>query len=86
MARRVRIVFKPGAIERILHAPKVVDDIRRRTDAVAAACNADSSWGGYHADTDVVGGRAHGTVWNGDGRNDEPRDQRMLRKLDHGRA
>lgn len=53
-----------------------------RAEAIAQACNDDSTWGGYHAVVDED--RQSARVYSADGRNDEARDQRLLRNLDAG--
>lgn len=50
--------------------------------AVADACNAESSWGGYHYAVHVDERRARVHIWSADRRNDEARDQRLIRNLD----
>lgn len=57
--------------------------LAERARAIEAACNADSSWGGYHSAVDASGMSAR--VWSADRRNDEARDQRLLRNLDAAR-
>ena len=47
--------------------------------AIADACNSDSSWGGYDS---ALGDDGKARVWSADGRDDEARDQRLIRHLD----
>ena len=57
--------------------------LEERAAAIAEACNRDSSWGGYHSAPSSDGQAAQ--VWSADARNDEARDQRLIRNLDAGR-
>lgn len=58
--------------------PLLVESAER----IAAACNSESSWGGYHA---FAKGRRAGVVAEGRAAADNARSQRMLRNLDVGR-
>lgn len=61
------------------------DDIQERAAAIAAAANSQSVWGGYFsADSTHADRWPHATVWSADDRNDEGRDNRILRNLDAG--
>lgn len=61
-------------------------ELGTRAAAIAEACNAESSWGGYFSEVDL-GDPDHpvARVWSADARDDEARDQRILRNLDAGR-
>lgn len=57
-----------------------------RGEAIAAACNAESQWGGYHATpVEFDGHTSFQRVYAADGRNDEARDNRLIKNLDAGR-
>ena len=57
--------------------------IQRGAEQIADACNAESSWGGYHADTDTPG---IARVWaDSKASVDAARSQRLIRNLDRGR-
>lgn len=81
----VRLDYKRGAIGELLTSPAVRADIARRAQAVADACNRDSSWGGYVASH---GGRsrARSAVWTiePEAVADNARNQRLLKNLDAG--
>lgn len=54
-----------------------------KAEAVRDACIADSTWGGYAASPVTDDGtRARSRVWSFDDRNDEARDNRMVKNLD----
>lgn len=78
----MRVVWNPNFAQELAEAIGTVD-LERRAQAIADACNADSTWGGYHADVGRDGKSAQ--VWSADARNDEARDQRLLRFLDAAR-
>lgn len=79
---RLKLVFHSKAFDQILGGAKALDLVKDKGEAVAEACNADSSWGGYFTAASNDGTRARARVWSADNRNDESRDQRMLRNLD----
>lgn len=81
MARRVRLVYHMEAFGEIERSPEVLALIKAKAEAVAAACNAESSWGGYASAAAIHSDRARGTVWSYDNRNDEARDNRLVRNL-----
>lgn len=61
-------------------------ELEARAAAIAAACNAESSWGGYFSELDLGNPDFPvARVWSADDRGDESRDQRILRFLDAGR-
>jgi len=78
----VRVDWNPDFDEQLAEAIGT-GDLEQRAQAIADACNADSTWGGYHAAAGSDGKSAQ--VWSADARNDEARDQRLIRFLDHGR-
>lgn len=82
MARAVRLQYNPKAYDEILGGAKALAAVSEKVDSIAAACNADSSWGGYFSAASSTNGRARGRVWSADNRNDEHRDQRLVRNLD----
>lgn len=78
----MRIQWNPSFDEQLIEQLGT-DDLERRAQAIADACNNNSSWGGYIAAAGADGKTAQ--VWSADGRDDEARDQRLIRFLDHGR-
>ena len=85
---KAKIEFNKNLEQQLRNLPEVVDDIARRTKAIADACNEESSWddptvgGGYfhHAQANPTLGR----VWSIDKQRDESRKNRMIRSLDAG--
>lgn len=85
---KARIEFNKNLEQQLRDLPAVVEDVARRTKAIADACNAESSWG----DPKVGGGYFHraqasptlGRVWSIDKQRDESRKNRMIRNLDAG--
>lgn len=85
---KIRLKFKRGAFAELRTQPKVRADIERRAAAVAAACNADSTWGGYKSGPEAQNqSRAAANVWtvSAGAREDNARNQRMIRNLQAGR-
>lgn len=88
MAKKVKFQFNKHLEQQLRDLPVIVDDIERRTKAIADACNEESSWG----DPKVGGGYFHhaqanptlGRVWTVDKQRDESRKNRMIRNLDAG--
>lgn len=81
----VDIRWNDDAFEEILSGKKTRAEVDRISKAIAAACNKDSSWGGYYGRA-VGKGRARGRVWNvkKDASDDETRNNRMIRNLRAG--
>lgn len=69
-----------------LRDPALVNDLERRAAAIAAAANAESSWGGYESEVDTSGSRPRARVWNikPEAQDDEARNNRIIRNLDAG--
>jgi hypothetical protein len=84
MARGVRIRFKKQGFPAIMAGPEAQEMLDRRARAITAACNNDSTWGGYHYAVSRDAVRARARIWSADARNDEARDQRLIRNLDAG--
>lgn len=82
MAKGVRLKFHRQAIEEIEKSPEALALVQQKADAIADACNGQSSWGGYFSAAEVNSDRARARVWSADGRNDEARDQRLIKNLD----
>lgn len=88
MAKRAKIEFIKNIEQQLRDLPETVEEVERRTKAIADACNAESSWddpkvgGGYfhHAQANPTLGR----VWSGDKQRDESRKNRLIRNLDAG--
>lgn len=77
----MRVEINPAGMAEIRRLAGAM--LAERATAIEDACNAQSSWGGYHSAVDSSGMTAR--VWSADRRNDEARDQRLLRFLDAGR-
>lgn len=84
MARGVRIKFNAQAFPELMAGPEAEAMLEQRARAIADACNSDSSWGGYFYAVTRGKVRARARIWSADDRNDEPRDQRLIRNLDAG--
>jgi hypothetical protein len=84
----MRVVMKRGAIDRLLSDPRVREDLNRRAQAIADACNAESSWGGYRWAPEELNKRPSANVWSysAHARADNARSNRLLRALDAGRG
>lgn len=81
MAQKVRIKFNPKMNEHL--DSKGLPLVEAKVKAIEEACNSASSWGGYHSAAGIrPGGTAAGTVWSADNRNDEGRDNRLVKNLD----
>lgn len=78
---KVRMKFNKGAIKQLLTMPAAQAMVDREGERVASACNGQSSWGGYHAASEPGGSRARARVYEGDARNEEARNQRLVRNL-----
>lgn len=78
----MRIDWNPNFLDDLMAAVGT-GDLADRASRIAAACNGSSSWGGYRSAPGSNGQFAR--VWSADARDDESRDQRLLRFLDHGR-
>lgn len=87
MAKKPRVKFKRNAILDLMNTPALAEEVKRRAEAVAAAANAESTWGGYVSGMAADSDRPHARVWNvkSGASDDEARNQRMLRSLDAGR-
>jgi hypothetical protein len=82
---KVRLDFHDGkGIREIMSGPEARELVKSLADADRDACNEESSWGGYASTEDSDDVRARARVWSFDNRNDEARDNRMIRNLDAG--
>lgn len=72
-----------GLAELVTHEA-LLPVVKEKVEAIAAACNAESAWGGYASAASIDGDRVRGRVWSFDDRNDEARDNRMVKHLDAG--
>ena len=83
---RAKIKFQRGAIRKMLTSPEARADIQRRAEAVAQACNSQSSWGGYEASQQPGRNRARSIVWTieGEAVADNARNNRIVRNLGAG--
>lgn len=78
---RVRVQMDPGAIREIMSGSAARAVIDGRAAAVAGACNAQSSWGGYAWADASTGVRANAKVWSY-GRNDSvTRKNRLIANI-----
>lgn len=85
---KAKIDFNKNLEQQLRDLPATVEEVARRTKAIADACNAESSWdgpkvgGGYvhHAQANPTLGR----VWSVDRQRDESRRNRLIRNLDAG--
>lgn len=83
----VKIVINRGGIRELLRSAQAQSLVNRKAGAIARACNAQSSWGGYRVDTTAGEDRARARIYNisRNGQKDENRNLRMIRNLDAGR-
>jgi len=81
---KVRLEFNREALRQIMSGPEARALVNGMADATRDACNAESSWGGYESADASDDIRARARVWSYDNRNDEARDNRMIRNLDAG--
>lgn len=82
---KMEVRVSRAAIRDMLTSDSVRADIARRAEAVADACNAESSWGGYKA-THGGRSRARSSVWTVEPEAvaDNARNNRIVRNLDAG--
>lgn len=81
---KVKLKIHREAIRDILQSDEALEVVRAKGEAIADACNDQSSWGGYFTHAGIDGTRARARVWSADGRGDEARDNRLVRNLDAG--
>lgn len=82
---RVRLDWHRAAgLEALVKSPEALAIVEEKAQAIAAACNAESSWGGYDSAARIDNDRARARVWSFDDRDDEARDNRILKNLDAG--
>lgn len=85
MASRVRVKVNQDAIRQIEQSPEADRLIRRHAEAIASACNAESSWGGYVVEDDSEEERpARAVVIDTAVPSSDGRRDRMIRNLDAG--
>lgn len=84
MAARVKVKINAAAKKALLKSDSVQADLDRRGQAIADACNADSSWGGYKSGP-APGKTAKTNVWSIGDHDDEARKQRLPRNMDSGK-
>ena len=77
----VRIKWNLGGFDALRTSSGVVAMVEAEAKRIADACNAGSVWGGYHYEMTTSRKRARARVWSGDRRNDEARDQRLVRNM-----
>lgn len=74
---KVRFEWNTGCFDQLRHMADGL--VAEKANEAAAAANASSTWGGYHVENASDSSRPRYRVWSGDGRNDDGRDQRLLR-------
>lgn len=79
MASRVRFKIHDPAIVAIMTSPEAHALIDGKAKALADACNAGSTWGGYDWEPGESSIRARARVWSI--KRSEAREQRLLRNL-----
>lgn len=84
MASRVRVKINRAAKTALLKSDSIQADLDRRGQAIADACNADSSWGGYKSGP-APGKTAKTNVWSIGDHDRESRQQRLPKNLDQGK-
>lgn len=89
MAKKgTRIEFNKNVEQEFRDLPAVVGLVKHHVEAIAAACNEDSSWddpkvgGGYFSS--AQSNPTLGRVWSVDRQRSESRKNRMIRNLDAG--
>lgn len=78
----IRIVINEDAVHELMH--QTVGLLAEKGAAIAAACNAESSWGGYESDAEVTEIGAMAVVWTIGEHDDEARQNRLVRNLGAG--
>ena len=84
---RTKLRWNLDDFERIRREAKVLADLKQRAERIEAACNAQSSWGGYESEAEMGRTRAVARVWTitSGAVADNARNQRLIRNLDAGR-
>lgn len=78
----VEVEVHEAAIHTLMHMP--IGVISQRVAAIAEACNAESTWGGYKSAAEVTDIGAMGVVWSIGDHDDEARRNRLVRNLGAG--
>lgn len=76
---KVRYEIHDPAIVELMTSQKAQDLVNEKARALADACNAQSSWGGYDWEPGESSIRARARVWSIN--SSEAREQRLLRNL-----
>jgi hypothetical protein len=84
MTSSVKVVIHEAAVRELLTSAAVQSDLERRGAGIAAACNADSTWGGYESGPVPGDPTAKVNVWSIGADDDEARRNRLVRNLDAG--
>lgn len=79
-----KVVVHSDASDALLNSEAVAEMLADMASAIEAACNTDSSWGGYASAVETSGDRPVGRVWSIGRHDDEARRQRLIRNLDAG--
>lgn len=85
MTSSVRVVMNPEGVKKVLNDPRIQKALEERAAAIAKACNAESSWGGYESGPVEEKDTARANVWTIGDHDDEARQQRLVKNLDAGR-
>lgn len=83
MADRLKI--NRAALDALTSGPQSLALALGSAKAIADACNAESSWGGYEFDGEVGPDGAEARVFSIGENDDDARRDRMVRNLDAGR-
>lgn len=81
---KIRVKINRAGIKALMRSDGALAAVAVKGEAIAAACNEQSSWGGYYSAAAVGPDRARARVWSADNRNDEARDNRLMKNLDAG--
>lgn len=82
MARsRIKVKVSLLGVRALMQSEGAQKAVTELAEATADACNSESSWGGYFHAATTDDTRARAKVWSADNRNDEARDQRLVRNL-----
>lgn len=76
---RIRYKIHDPAIVQLMTSPEAHALVNEKAQALADACNAESTWGGYDWEPGESAIRARARVWSI--KRSEAREQRLLRNL-----
>lgn len=78
----IEVTVNEAAVHQLMH--ECIGIVSARGAAVAAACNAESSWGGYESAAEVTDIGAMAVVWSIGDHDDEARQNRLVMNLGAG--